>query len=906
MTVEKKIHFLLVIHDADERLQIINLVQERFQQTGCFVEAVSSAAEALDKLETFPCDVCFLDAHLPGKESLSFLQDLAGRAITFPVIFLSDPGNENLASEALRLGAKQHLIKSALSPELLSATVRYVLVLEHNEKRRHKAESEAAHAQKRNQHLLRSISSILIGVREDGVVTHWNTIAEKTFGISSDYAVGRALSDCPIGWNFDFIQRAISVCLSDNSPVSLDDLPFSRGPGEHGLLGFSINPLEGEGGGCGEVLLLGADITEKRKATEELKAYTRQLEHANAQIKKEKAKDEAILAGIGEGLVVTDEQGCITLVNRQAILMFRWPGRQVIGQKLVHEVGIQDDRGQKISNEMYPVEQALRTGRKAVATGTHLFEDKTELPLQITASPVVLDGKITGVISIFRDLTREKEVDRTKTEFISTVSHELRTPLTSIREGVAQVFEGILGDVNQDQKEFLGIALEEVDRLAAIINDLLDISKIEAGKVVLKKSWVDLKELVEHVVFSYQSLVKNKRLELKAVMPDQMVEVFCDSDKVKQVLTNLLTNAYKFTEEGGRITIHVEADEHSVRVTVEDNGIGISAESLPKLFDKFVQVGRTAGPGIKGTGLGLTICKSLVEMHQGKIWVESRIREGSRFIFTLPKLEKDKAARENIEQELEGSEQLSILLMKLYRPKNASLKPGSLKPQQILKKFLQKARLRHLEDHQDIFLNGSDETLVILPKVAKDKALEFADTLKSALLEMIRESSEGKQEPFLVHIGVSTYPEDAVSSETLITKARVSVKPASSGEERRVCMRIYYRLPLKLKAGKGQAWEAQSADLSESGVRIFGSCRIAVGTVTDVILKLPHDYGSITPKAMVVWVREHEKDKRYELGLQFVGISEKLKNKLRRFIESEAGQSSGEEDDGHQERRKIA
>lgn len=903
MTSEKKIHFLLVVRDSAERLQIEKTIRKRFHDGECRIEGVSSVEEAQRTLETFSCDVCFLDAHLPGKESLSFLQDLSARGMPFPVIFLSEPGQEHLVSEALRAGAKQHLVKAALSPELLSATVRYVMVLEHNEKRRHKAESEAAQAQKRNQHLLRSISSILIGVRHDGIVTHWNTIAEKTFGISADYAVGRPLSDCPIGWNFSFIERAIRVCLSENSAVSLDDLPYSRSGGEPGLLGFSINPLRGEVEGSGEVLLLGADITEKRKATEELKAYTRQLEHANAQIKKEKAKDEAILAGIGEGLVVTDENGRITLVNRQAVLMFRWPGREVIGQKLVSEIVLQDDRGQRISDEMHPVEQALKNGRKAVATGSHLFADKTELPLQISASPVVLDGKITGVISIFRDLTKEKELDRTKTEFISTVSHELRTPLTSIREGVAQVYEGILGEVNQDQKEFLGIALEEVDRLAAIINDLLDISKIESGKVVLKKSWVDLKEMAEHLVFSYQSLVKNKRLELSAVVPEEMVEVFCDPDKVKQVLTNLLMNAYKFTPEGGRVTLRVEGDERAARVTVEDNGIGISPESLPKLFEKFVQVGRTAGPGIKGTGLGLAICKSLVEMHQGKIWVESKPRVGSRFIFTLPKLEQDTAARENIEQELEGAERLSILLLKLYRPKNAGARQGGLKPQQILKKFVQKVRQLRLEDHQDIFLNGFDETLVILPRIPKDKALEFADVLKEDLLTLIREHQEGRQEPFLVHIGVSTYPEDAHSSETLISKARVSVRPDASGRERRVCMRLYYRLPLKLKAGKGQVWEAHSADLSESGVRIFGARRLAVGTITEVILKLPGDLGQVAPKAMAVWVREHEKDRHYEIGLQFVGISETLKNKLRRFIES---QSSGGEGDSHQESRKIA
>ncbi len=906
---EKTVHILIVLRDERERSWISTLLVRGLKGTRCSIEAVETVRQAAENLGQKAYDICLLDSNLPDRESLWFLHEVHAQGISLPVLVLCENSDEETATLALEAGAKSHLMKSTLSPDLLTATVRHVLLVDHHEKLRQQAQLEARRIQKRNQHLLASISSILIGVRSDGVVTHWNKVAEKNFGIPAEQAVGRPLSECKVGWDFGTVQNAIAACLEKNEPMVLDDLPFTGTSGEEGLLGFSINPLEGSKHDLAEVLLLGANITDKRKATERLKAYTRELEAANAKIKEEKAKDEAILAGIGEGLVVTDEEGRIILVNRQALLMFRWPGRSVIGEKLVSVIGLQDDRGQKIPEDQHPVQAALKTGHKAGAMASHVFQDKVELPLQITASPVVLDGQITGAIGIFRDMTREKEIDRTKTEFISTVSHELRTPLTSIREGVAQVYEGILGPVNDDQKEFLNIALEEVDRLAAIINDLLDISKIEAGKIVLRKSWVDLRELVEQVVFSYQSLVRNKQIELKAVLPDGMIEIFCDPDKVKQVVTNLLTNAYKFTNEGGRITVCVETLGDDVRVSVEDSGIGISEENCAKIFEKFVQVGRTAGPGIKGTGLGLAISKNLVEIHQGKIWVESKVRQGSRFIFTLPKLDKDTAARENIEHGLgglgSGSERLSILLLKLYQPKHVPNKTG-VKPQAVLKKFLQKARLYHLEGDHDIFLNGSDEALVILPGISKDKAVEFSEVLKKALLELIKEDKNMQASPFMVHVGISTYPEDAENSETLISKARVSVKPEGGGAERRVSMRTYYRSPLKLKAGKGQAWEALSVDLSEGGMKIFGPQGLGVGTVTEVILKLPRDFGVVTPKAMVVWQKEYEKDKRYEMGLQFVGISENMKNKLRRFIESENASASPEDEAGGNENRKIA
>ncbi len=911
MMTEKTVHILIVLRDERERSWISTLLTRGLKGMRCSIDTAETVRQATEKIGQTAYDICLLDSNLPDREALWFLHEVHVQGISLPVLVLCENSDEETATLALEAGAKSHLMKSTLSPDLLTATVRHVLLVDHHEKLRQQAQWEARRVQKRNQHLLASISSILIGVRSDGVVTHWNKVAEKNFGIPAEEAVGRRLSECPVGWDFQTVEKAIGACLAKNEAMTLDDLPFTGVSGEEGLLGFSINPLEGSKHDLAEVLLLGANITDKRKATENLKAYTRELEAANAQIKKEKAKDEAILAGIGEGLVVTDEEGRIILVNRQALLMFRWPGRSVIGEKLISVIGLQDDRGQKIPEAQHPVQAALKTGHKAGAMASHVFPDKSELPLQITASPVVLDGQITGAIGIFRDMTREKEIDRTKTEFISTVSHELRTPLTSIREGVAQVHEGILGPVNDDQKEFLNIALEEVDRLAAIINDLLDISKIEAGKVVLRKSWVDLREVVEQVVFGYQSLVKNKQIELKSILPDGMIEVFCDPDKVKQVVTNLLTNAYKFTDEGGRITVQVEVHEEVVRVTVEDNGIGISEENRAKIFEKFVQVGRTAGPGIKGTGLGLAISKNIVEIHQGKIWVESKVRQGSRFIFTLPKLDKDTAAKENIEYGLgglaSGSDRLSILLMKLYQAKNIVPK-AVVKPQQVLKKFLQKARIYHLEGDHDIFLNGSDEALVILPGISKDKALEFSEVLKKALLEMIKEDKSMQGAPFMVHVGISTYPEDAETSETLISKARVSVKPAVSGggSERRISLRTYYRSPLKLKAGKGQAWEAFSVDLSEGGMKIFGPQGLGVGTVTEVILKLPRDFGVVTPKAMVVWQKEYEKDKRYEMGLQFVGISETLKNKLRRFIESESSRASAEDEAGGSEQRKIA
>ena len=229
-----------------------------------------------------------------------------------------------------------------------------------------------------------------------------------------------------------------------------------------------------------------------------------------------------------------------------------------------------------------------------------------------------------------------KKLDQLKSDFISTVSHELRTPLTSIREVTSQVLDGILGETTKEQREFLPIALSEIDRLGRIIEDLLDISKIESGKVELKKEVIDIVPLVKEVISSSVSEAKNKGLEIRENFPKEPIVVYADKDRIIQVFTNLVGNSIKFTEKG-YIEISVVDKQTHVECSVSDTGKGISENDLPKVFSKFQQFGRTAGAGEKGTGLGLSIAKGIVELHDGKIWVESKLNKGTKFTFTLPK-----------------------------------------------------------------------------------------------------------------------------------------------------------------------------------------------------------------------------------------------------------------------------
>ncbi len=239
---------------------------------------------------------------------------------------------------------------------------------------------------------------------------------------------------------------------------------------------------------------------------------------------------------------------------------------------------------------------------------------------------------------IWRDVTEEKRVDRLKDEFVSTVSHEFGTPISIAKEGITLVLDGILGEINEKQKKFLGTARDNMDRLALIASDLLDMSRIEAGMMQLRQKSISIKSLMQRLIFSFEPKVKRKGLKLEVNLPKkEELHIYVDVDRITQVFTNLVDNAIKFTKEGS-VEISIRAKEDEVECCVADTGTGISRENLSGLFDKFTQFGRRAGPGQKGTGLGLAISKRIVELHGGRIWVESEFGKGSMFYFSLPGL----------------------------------------------------------------------------------------------------------------------------------------------------------------------------------------------------------------------------------------------------------------------------
>jgi PAS domain S-box-containing protein len=335
-----------------------------------------------------------------------------------------------------------------------------------------------------------------------------------------------------------------------------------------------------------------------------------------------------------------DLEGCITRVNRTELTMLGYAEDEMLGRP-IYEFIVDTDVETWRSSFQARVDG---TAPKRPFERTYRRKDGSTIPLLLDDRRILgADGSILGLRTTLQDNTQQKdaeaklrEADRLKTEFVSLVSHELRTPLTSIKGYVDLLMGGEAGELAPDQQEFLQIVQNNSNRLAALINDLLDISRIEAGKVELDRETLDLTALIRSVVLTLRPQIDAKDQTLTLDLPDDLPAIFADAQRVTQILNNLLSNAHKYTPAGGAIGIEVRADDVAVHVSVSDSGIGLTLEEQANLFTKFFRAKNRTTQEVGGTGLGLAITKSLVELHGGQIAVESAPDQGSTFGFALP------------------------------------------------------------------------------------------------------------------------------------------------------------------------------------------------------------------------------------------------------------------------------
>jgi PAS domain S-box-containing protein len=448
--------------------------------------------------------------------------------------------------------------------------------------------------------------------------------------------------------------------------------------------------------------------------------------NAENDLLKTKSYLETIFNGISSGVAIIDLNYTVLDANPAYCKLMGISLKDVIGKKCYelhhgHKMPcanlgeicpIQSCRASGVSSRVYhehqvPVESTLsgeapiQEALRSTASGSYL---------EITVAPLKdISGNLNSFISVLNDLTeirkahkdletkshefellnqellkqKEKlldtanelekanteliEMSEAKSEFVSAVSHELRIPLTAIMQGVGLVEDGSLGSINTDQQRFLVLAKNNVKRLADLINDLLDLSKIEARRFDIIPIKLDLERTIRELAQTLESLVKEKGLTLKIELPDGLSPVFADERSIFRILMNLLSNAIKFTPAGGTITISTNLRDgttlslgNQVVVSVTDTGVGIPKDQQYKLFGKFQQISRQGSPRTPGTGLGLALSKELVELNHGEIWVESEEGKGSKFSFSLPVYEEYEDLKQTIEAMLKDCRQASV------------------------------------------------------------------------------------------------------------------------------------------------------------------------------------------------------------------------------------------------------
>ncbi len=535
------------------------------------------------------------------------------------------------------------------------------------------------------------------------------------------------------------------------------------------------------------------------------------VERLQATIRNEQDKMQSMVASMSEGVIMFDANDELMVLNPKA--------REMLGLSQDEELTTQGLFSSVMWNDIglflaEPVEDDARYAE------FHVDAEPEPMTLQATLGPVLnARGDRLGRLAVLRDVTRERELERMKSDFVAVVSHELRTPLTSIKMFTTNLLDGVEGEVSDGQRETLARMLKNLERLQRLINDLLDLSKLEAGKMKIRLAPLPVAGTLRSVLDIFEPGAKDKEVDLVLDVEEALPVLWADADRLDQVLTNLLGNALKFTPEGGRITVTARrrmpdpteqigipgrrsplSGEGYLCVSVSDTGPGIPHDDLSRVFDKFYQTDHSLTRKTGGTGLGLPICKEIIVKHGGRIWAESELGHGATFHFDIPidARTHDRAQlRGTLEREIRRARRyglaFSVLMLDIddftevntehgYDDGDATLLQIQDMVREEVKKFLS-ARIR---DTDTCGRYGGDEFLVVAPETDEAGARAFAERLRG-LVEKQEFMVNGTPIQVTVSIGVTPFRDDDIAPVGLVRRAAAALSEAKLSGKNSVC-----------------------------------------------------------------------------------------------------------------------
>ncbi|MBD1858677.1 MULTISPECIES: hybrid sensor histidine kinase/response regulator [Leptolyngbya] len=640
---------ILIVDDSLTDHEIYRrYIQQDFCQTAQIWQAESGAMGLSLCQQALP-DVILLDFSLPDMTGLEFLRQLQQHQDQqlVPVIMLTEHGDEEVAAVVLKSGASDCFAKNKTTPERLRRAVDQVI--ERAELYRQLERSQRRFYTSINNML--ECCAIYQSIRDaqgkivDFVVDDVNAATCAANQMNASEHVGRSLSDFIAEEHYENIFAACCSVVETGRPQRRE-LVFRNRSCDSAAQAFEVSVAKLEDG----FVACWLDISEKKrfglalqKANEDLEQRFRdrtvELLKVNVQFRqelRERQRVEAEFRVLSEaapvGIFRTDAQGGCIYVNprAQAICGYTFEGALGDGwQRSIHP----DDFRQVLPRWI----ESTKAQAEFLEEIRFVHPDHTVHLVRATTAPILSNqGEVIGYVGTIEDVTERDVIERMKREFLSIVSHELKTPLTSMRGALALLSSGRLLDDPETAQEMLEIAKVDTERLVRLVDDLLDLERLEAHQLILTKQWCDTASLMRRSIESLQLLAEESQLTL--VCQPLNVEIFVDGDRIVQTLINLLGNAIKFSSEGSEVYLKAELvnGDQWVRFQVRDWGRGIPQDKLDLIFERFQQANATDARQHGGTGLGLAISRDLVQLHGGQIWVESTLGEGSTFYFTVP------------------------------------------------------------------------------------------------------------------------------------------------------------------------------------------------------------------------------------------------------------------------------
>ena len=610
-----------------------------------------------------------------------------------------------------------------------------------------------------------------------------------------------------------------------------------------------------------------------------------------------------------------DKKGKLIMVNQAHAKGLGLKPEEVIG-KTDFDLFPKERAAMMAKDDMY----VIRTGRPIIdkierATrpdGVDNYVSTTKIPR--------LDkkGRIVGLIGITRDITHRmqlermkgekertekkltilKEIDRVKSEFVAVLSHELRTPLAIAKEAVTQLLTRMAGPINHEQKKLLAMTKDNIERLRHMIENLLDMSRIEKRRLKLHYSLVNLNDLVMNSAEFFKKMAREKDIHLKYVIPREKINIFIDAERIIQVISNLINNAIKFTEQNGEITVEVKILENKIRVGVIDTGIGIDRRDLPKLFNRFAQLSSIADVAGKGLGLGLSIAKELVERHGGEIWSESTLGVGSKFYFALPSSFTikmlDKRNRDKINRLLSKSTSVYLVNISIINfaefARMVNLRARRLcqdlknNINDVLQEFswpdIEKPPLV-LQDHQ------YGTCSIIFSEVTEKETAKLCELLKERLRGYF---AKNKTENVFINLGILSYPSPETLPTTLQLLANIYVKKIYIGSEIRRFKRINYKANVEILVPEKKTEFSQTIDISKAGICFISKAPLETDAQIKVGLRLPKKTKPLYLIGRVAWRKNlaqglKGRPDKYKIGLEF-SDSKDAKKKIGQIMKA--------------------